>query len=206
MTRKGRSDRFYQKAKSEGYTARSVYKLEEIDQKYRLFRKGHLILDLGASPGSWMQYLSGRVGEKGLIVGVDRNLPRQAPVPSSRFLQRDVFDVSAEELRGIVNAFDAVVSDLAARTTGDRDGDHTRSMALCGRALELALQTLKPGGAFVCKMFQGGGSKVFLDGIRKHFDMVKTQKPSASRGESREVFVVALGFRAHPVSRAAAGS
>lgn len=196
MSREHKPDAFYFRAKREGFVARAVFKLKEIDGKYRLFRPGGRVVDLGAAPGSWLQYLAERVGEKGRAVGVDLRPFRLAPHPAIRLVENDVFRFDPVALLREEGPFDAVVSDLAPATTGARDGDHVRSIELCERALAVAAAVLKPGGAFVCKMFQGGDSPAFLRAVRKRFESVKTQKPEASRGESREVYVVALGFRA----------
>lgn len=186
-------DTFYRKAKSEGFAARSVFKLSELDQKYKLFRPGQKVLDLGAAPGSWMQYVSGRVGENGFVVGVDRN-PVRAELPSNcRFIQADVFSLLSADLAAQYGKFDLVISDLAPQTTGNREGDHARSAELCRRALELVKDLLVPGGSFVCKMYQGGESRDFLARLKKRFKNAKTQKPQASRSESRELFFVGLG-------------
>jgi 23S rRNA (uridine2552-2'-O)-methyltransferase len=190
-------DRFYRQAKEAGFAARSVFKLAELDEKFGLFRPGRSVLDLGAAPGSWMQYVSERVGETGRVVGVDRNPIRAALPANSRFIQKDVLSLEAGELDG---EFDLVISDLAPQTTGNREGDHARSMELCRKALALARELLVSGGSFVCKMYQGEESKEFLDELRRHFRTAKTQKPKASRAESREVFFVGVGFQAASVA------
>ncbi len=188
-------DFYYRQAKAKGFVARSVFKLKELDERYRLFRAGGRVLDLGAAPGSWLDYVSEKVGEKGLAVGVDRKPLRQSLRPNMRFLNADVLEMDRSGLRGISPAFDAVISDLAPSTTGDRDGDHVRSFELCTKAKELAVGLLAPGGAFVCKMFQGAETKRFVEGLQASFAQVKVQKPKASRDESREIYIVALCFR-----------
>ncbi|MFH1262239.1 MAG: RlmE family RNA methyltransferase [Pseudomonadota bacterium] len=188
------TDSYYRKAKTEGFAARSVFKLEELDRKYKLFRAGQKILDLGAAPGSWMQYVSERVGEKGLVVAIDRN-PLRTQVPANcRVLQADVLAVSSTELKEEFGSFDGLISDLAPQTTGDHEGDHARSVELCRCAFALANDLLVPGGSFVCKMYQGEESKEFLVSLQRSFQTAKIQKPKASRAESREIFFVATSY------------
>jgi 23S rRNA (uridine2552-2'-O)-methyltransferase len=185
------TDRFYRQAKADGFAARSVFKLEELDSKFRLFRPGQAVLDLGAAPGSWMQYVSEKVGEAGRVVAVDRNAIRTTLPGNCTFLQADVLSLKAGELG---DEFDLVISDLAPQTTGNREGDHARSVELCRKALELARALLADGGSFVCKMYQWEESRGFLEELRKDFKTAKTQKPKASRAESREMFFVGIGF------------
>lgn len=189
-----KKDRYYERAKKEGYLARSVFKLEEIDQKYKILRQGHRILDLGASPGSWMQYAIGKVGPQGLVVGIDKSPIQVSPGPGVECLQADILAFDFEGWVTERGAFHAVLSDVAPKTTGQRDRDHAASLELCEMARSVAMRALKKGGAFVCKMYQGDHTKAFLEGLKPHFEMVKIQKPDASRSESKEIFYVALGF------------
>jgi 23S rRNA (uridine2552-2'-O)-methyltransferase len=129
-----------------------------------------------------------------LVVGVDRT-PLSVSIPGhGRFVERDVFECEIENLRNITMEYDVVLSDLAPKTTGNREGDHERSFELCAQAFKVATGVLRSGGNFVCKMYQGPRSKEFLEMLRKVFENCKTQKPSASRSESRELFFVALEF------------
>ncbi|MFH1016686.1 MAG: RlmE family RNA methyltransferase [Pseudomonadota bacterium] len=194
MTPARKPDFYYRKAKREGLVARSVFKLKELDEKYRLIRPGFKVLDLGASPGSWLDYVSGIIGDGGLAIGVDQNPLRETLRPNMRFLKNDVFTIELAQLREFSPEFDVVISDLAPATTGDRDGDHVRSVELCEKAKSLALQLLAAGGSFVCKMFQGAQTKDFVESLRPNFAQVKIQKPEASRDESREIYIVALDF------------
>lgn len=191
-----RHDRFYQRAKREHFAARSVYKLQEIDQRFRVLRAGARVLDLGCWPGSWLQYAAQAVGAKGVLVGVDR-FPVEVPVPAPgvRQLVGDVFALPPEQLLGDLPAFDAVLSDMAPDTTGVRNADQARSEALFTRALELAEATLAPGGNFVAKLFQGPGWNDLLARCRRRFTQVKTLKPAGTRKDSIEQYVVALGLR-----------
>ena len=190
----GRRDHFHQKAKKEGFRARAVYKLQELDQDFSLFRAGDRVLDLGCAPGSWLQYAATRVGDRGVLVGIDR-LPLAAGIARTRVIVGDIYDTPLAQLLGDLTAFDVVMSDMAPDTTGIRHADQSRSEALFEHALELALQTLSPGGHFVAKLFQGPAFAQLLTLCRKHFTTVKTAKPSSSRAISIEQYVVAKGFK-----------
>lgn len=189
-------DRFFQKAKKEGYRARSAYKLAEIQDRFRLLHPGAAVLDLGAAPGGFLQVAAEAVGPKGSVLGID--LEPIAPLPPPvRTVAGDIYaeDVLAT-LRAIEpRAFDAVLSDMAPKTTGVRQIDEARSLALAERALELARQALKPGGAFVAKVFMGGDIEGFLAQVKRAFAKVKIVRPEATRGRSVEVYVVAQGLR-----------
>ena len=192
--KKVRRDRFHQRAQQAGFRSRAVFKLEEIDHAVDLFHAGDRVLDLGCAPGSWLQYAATRVGAKGRLVGIDRAELR-AGIAGARLLAGDVFEISADELRGDLAAFDVVMSDMAPDTTGIRHVDQTRSEALFERALEIAGETLAPGGAFVAKLFQGPDFQKLVAACRARFDKVKLMKPDASRQFSIEQYVVAKGFK-----------
>jgi 23S rRNA (uridine2552-2'-O)-methyltransferase len=197
--KRGRHDHFHQKAQKSGFRARAVFKLEEIDRAHGLFSPGDRVLDLGCAPGSWLQYAGSRVGPKGTLVGIDR-----AAIPGvagARLLVGDVFTVTPEELRGDLDAFDVVMSDMAPDTTGIRHVDQARSEALFERALEIAQLTLAPGGRFVGKLFQGPDFKRLTEAVRKSFAAAKVQKPDSSRQISIEQYVVGKGFRGAPGDR-----
>jgi len=188
-----RHDAFFTKARAAGFAARSVYKLDEIDKRARLFRPGYRVLDLGCCPGSWLQYAVSVVGPHGRVVGIDRNpLPRA--VAGARALVGDIYTTPDAELLGDLNAFDVVLSDMAPDTTGVRSVDQARSAALFEEALTRAERLLAPGGAFVGKLFQGPD----FDAIRKRmggrFSDVKIVKPESSRAQSFEIFLVGKGF------------
>ena len=188
-------DHFYKKAKQQGFVARSVYKLETLDKKYKLFKSNQKILDLGASPGSWLQYLSEKVGNRGRIVGVDinpLNIDIDEPI---HFYQCDVFSNDLVEILKPYGLFDLIISDMAPKTTGQKDRDHLLSMQLCERSFDLAKERLKPNGVWLCKMFQGGESEDFIRQRKQFFEVLKVQKPSSSRKESREVFLVGQKYK-----------
>jgi 23S rRNA (uridine2552-2'-O)-methyltransferase len=192
--RRHRHDAFHQRAKKAGFAARAVYKLEEIDRKHRLLGPGAQVLDLGCRPGSWLQYCRTRVGERGVLVGVDRT-PLDLEIPGARIVVGDVFQVTPAELSGDVAAFDVVLSDMAPDTSGVRALDQARSEALFERALELAEAMLRPGGHFVGKIFQGPDFQKLIARCRAGFTKVVMHKPEASRKESIEQYVVALERR-----------
>jgi 23S rRNA (uridine2552-2'-O)-methyltransferase len=185
-----RHDTFYKRAKKEGFAARSVFKLEEIDRKVRLFRKGARVLDLGCRPGSWLQYAA-KASEHSQLVGVDRT-PLDFEMPSCRVVVGDVFDLTPAELVGTLGGFDVVLSDMAPDTSGVRSADQARSEALFERALWIAEQTLVAGGHFVGKLFQGPDFQKLIKHVRQEFTEVRTIKPDSSRKESIEQYVVAL--------------
>jgi 23S rRNA (uridine2552-2'-O)-methyltransferase len=192
--RSHRHDSFHQRAKSAGFAARSVFKLEEIDRKFRLLREGARVLDLGCRPGSWLQYAGRVAGARGALVGVDR-APLDVAIPGARIVVGDVFAVTREELLGTLDAFDVVLSDMAPDTSGVRSVDQARSEGLFERALALAEELLAPRGHFVGKLFMGPDFKRLLDRARGGFAEVRTIKPAGSRKESIEQYVVARGRR-----------
>ena len=190
-----RRDRFHQKAKKEGFLARAVYKLEELDTKFDLFAPGQRVLDLGCAPGSWLQYARGRVGDKGQLVGLDRG-PLRGNVAGARVVVGDVMTIEPAELLGDLKNFDVVLSDMAPDTSGVRSLDQARSEALFERALEIATLVLAPGGNFVGKLFQGPDFKKLTETVRARFAQAKTAKPESSRQISIEQYVIGKGFRA----------
>ena len=159
-----------------------------------MLHAGARVLDLGCRPGSWLQYAGRVAGPHGRLVGLDRQ-PLDAEVAGARVVVGDVFEVPAETLLGDLPAFDVVLSDMAPDTSGIRSMDQARSEALFERALDLALQTLAPGGAFVGKLFQGPDFQALIKRCRAAFADVATQKPKSSRPESIELYVVAKGKR-----------
>jgi 23S rRNA (uridine2552-2'-O)-methyltransferase len=187
-------DHFARRARNEKWLARSVYKLEEMDRKYRLMRSGDRLLDLGCYPGSWSQYGLSKVGPRGEVVGVDLTRPDRLSDPCFRFVQGDVFTLDEKRLLEDVGPRDLVMSDLAPKTTGAVTTDATRSMDLAARAWEIALALLKKKGHFVCKVFEGEDLKAFRTRTSKHFLRVRLFRPSAVRKGSREIYVVGIGF------------
>jgi len=192
-------DFYYKKAKKEKYPARSVYKLEEIQQKYKFLRRGYSVLDIGCHPGSWSLYASEIVGPKGVVVGVDLKETDGVPRSGGADIHWLCQDVRESELLTLVRrirpAFRAIISDIAPKTTGNRWTDHQQSLNLVRHTLALTEQLLLKKGHFVCKVFQGEDFPALVDAMKKRFDMVKVAKPKSSRVESREVFVVGMGFK-----------
>ncbi|MHC4884782.1 MAG: RlmE family RNA methyltransferase [Planctomycetota bacterium] len=194
-------DAFFRRAKREGYFARSVYKLEAMDQKFKLFKPGMAVLDLGSSPGSWIQYLCKVVGEKGGVAGVDISPVKPSIRKMAHVLLKDINECTAEDFAPVATSFDAVVSDMAPKTTGVRITDQARSLELCEIAFGMAEKVLKGGGSFVCKVFQSPELSEFLAVLRPQFREVSTYKPEACRDESFETFVVCLGYGEDPKKR-----
>jgi len=200
MARRGRSgrqqrhqDHFGRRAKSEGRPARSVYKLEEIDQRWRLLRSGMRILDLGCSPGSWLQYAAERVGPKGSAIGYDlKDVNISLPAHAEARIG-DAFEVSADEIGGQV---DVLLSDMAPATMGHHKTDALRSAALAERALDLAVILLRPGGGVVVKLLEGGEIVDLVKRMRVEYEKVERIRPKATRKESTEIFLVGLGKNA----------
>jgi 23S rRNA (uridine2552-2'-O)-methyltransferase len=180
-------DHFGRRAKAQGYAARSVFKLQEIDTKLRLFRPGQRVLDLGAAPGSWAQYASQRVGERGVVIAVDLE-PLRVFAPNLRAVQRDIALLTADDLSGITT-FDVVLSDMAPHTSGQRNRDQYRSYELYMAALRAAERWLSPGGFFVGKIFQGPELEQARDATRSLLGAARILKPDASRSESYEIFL-----------------
>ena len=200
-----RQDHFFHKAKKEGFAARSVYKLEEIDQKHRILRPGQKILDLGCAPGSWLQYAARIVGPNGRVVGLDLKPVKLVMPPQVRTLQADAFNMPVEVLLDGGHLFDVVLSDMAPATIGNPFTDHVRSMELCHRVLEVADRSLRRGGTVVCKAFEGEDIPVLAGAFRTRFSDFKRLKPKGTRSESVEVFFVGFGFLGAPQNPAEPG-
>ena len=196
-----RHDAAYLRAKRENYAARAVYKLEEIDQRFHLLRPGHRVLDLGCWPGSWMQYAAQKVGDSGLVVGIDLRPVTLAFAANVHHAVADVWEWSPALLasEGQDVRFDLVVSDMAPQTTGDKHTDQFRSEALAARALEIARQALRPGGHLVAKVFQGGQFPELLKQWRAAFQETKPYHAQNTRVGSTEQYLVGRGLRAAAV-------
>jgi 23S rRNA (uridine2552-2'-O)-methyltransferase len=189
------NDPYVVAAKREGYRSRAAYKLIEIDDKHRVLRPGAIVVDLGAAPGGWSQVAAERVKPGGKVIATD--LLAMSAVPEVYFVQGDFLEDSGlaaveAELDG--RKADVVLSDMAPPTTGHRKTDHLRTVALAEAALDFAMKVLSPGGAFLAKVFQGGAEHVALDLMKRSFARVRHVKPSASRAESPETYVLATGF------------
>ncbi len=190
-------DHYYRKAKEEGYRARSAYKLLQINQKFKLIKKGDCVVDLGAAPGGWLQVAKELSG--GMVVGVD--LEAISPIPGVLTLQADIgkeetLDLIQEAVGG--NA-DVVICDAAPNLSGAWDVDHSRSIDLSRSALKMAKKLLKPGGNFLAKVFQGDMFLDFLSEVKREFEKVQAHSPPASRKESAETYIVAKKMISGPV-------
>ena len=190
------SDPFVKKAQLDGYRSRSAYKLIELNEKDRLIRPGMRIMDLGSAPGGWSQVAGKLVGAKGRVLATD--ILHMEPIKNVDFIQGDFTDeaVVAQLLEWLGGGkFDLIVSDIAPNITGIDSADQASSMYFLELALDTVRQTLKPGATFVAKMFQGSGSDQYVKDLRTSFEKVIIRKPDASRKESREVYIVAKGFK-----------
>lgn len=193
------NDPYVAKARAEGFRSRAAYKIQELDERYKLFHKGQRIVDLGAAPGGWSQVAAPIVGSteaKPLIVGID--YLEMAPIPGVILLQKDFNDEDAPD--ALIAALgghkaDIVMSDMAAPTTGHRATDHIRIIALVELAADFAVQVLAPGGTFIAKVFQGGTEHELLHLLKQHFATTIHAKPKASRQDSAETYLLARGFK-----------
>ncbi len=192
-------DYYFNKAKKDRYPARSVYKLEEVQQKYKFLHRGDSVLDLGCYPGSWSLYAGEVAGPKGIVVGVDLQQAEEAPRAESAPIHWLCQDIMEPELipllRRIRPAFKVLISDLAPKTTGNRWADSQHSISLVRKTLALAEILLFEKGHYICKVFQGEDFPAFFEDVKERFEMAKVLKPKSSRTESREVFVLGMGYR-----------
>jgi 23S rRNA (uridine2552-2'-O)-methyltransferase len=188
-------DHYTRKAKNARFPARSVFKLEEIQRKYRLIKKGDRVLDLGCSPGSWLLYAAGLVGKTGRVTGLDRTQVTTALPGQVKVITGDLLDILREERlkETLGDRFNVILSDMAPATTGNKTVDGARSFELSRAALSTARETLISGGAFVCKLFQGEDFQAFVGEVRGCFQTQKIFKPQSSRKASREIYIIGMG-------------
>ena len=194
--RRQERDPYVHKAQHEGWRSRAVYKLEELDRRNKLLHPGQSVVDLGAAPGGWSQYVTEKLDGAVRVLAVDL-LPMDA-LPSVEFIQGDfTSDEVLDTLKDAVGdgRADLVISDMAPNISGNRAVDQPRSMYLAELALDVCKDLLRPGGDFVCKLFQGEGSDAFIAAARQRFERVRVMKPEASRPGSREVYLVARNYR-----------
>jgi len=206
------NDPYVAQARREGYRGRAAFKLIQLDDRYRFLKPGSRVVDLGCAPGGWLQVAAERVnalgkrsGKRGFVLGVD--LQEVEPVPGTT---AHVLDFLAEGAEDQVRAWlggpaDVVMSDMAAAASGHRQTDHLRIVALCEAAADFAMQVLEPGGTFVAKVLAGGAEAGLQTRLKQRFEKVHNHKPAASRADSSEKYVVALGFRAGPGREGVAG-
>ena len=191
-----KKDPYVKQAQQSHYRSRAVYKLMEIDEKDRLFHRGQTVIDLGAAPGSWSQYVMERISPAGKLIAIDI-LPLE-PIDNlliikGDFSEQETYERCFEALQG--QKADLVISDMAPNISGIKDSDQARSLYLAELARDLALQVLKPGGGLLIKLFQGPGVDEFRQGLKEHFAKILNRKPRASRDDSREFYILARSFR-----------
>jgi len=192
--RQRKKDPYYRKAKQEGLRSRATFKLEEVNERVHIIRRGDRVLDLGAAPGGWSQYSIGTVGDKGLVVAVD--MVAMPPIPGVHFIQGDIEDPSViEKVLAISKEYDAVVSDIAPHLSGNRVYDRGRSLALAWMVMGLAVKVLSPGGSALVKMFQGDEVVELKEEFGSHFGSIDHLKPRSSSKSSSEIFILFRGFR-----------
>ena len=191
------NDPYVAQAKAHGYRSRAAFKLIELDEKFHFLKSGSRVLDLGAAPGGWSQIARARIGPSGRVVAAD--ILDMEPIAGVELVKLDLTSPQAlDTIRlALGGEADAVLTDMAAPTTGDRTTDRLRTAALFEAALEVAETVLKPNGMFAGKIFQGGAAPELLSRLKKEFRQVRHVKPASSRAESVELYLVALGFRAH---------
>ncbi len=185
-------DRFFHKAKAEGFVARSAYKLDELQKKYRLMKPGNFVLDLGAAPGAWSQIAGTAVGSQGLVVGLDLK-PITLKLTNAKFYEMNAFDFDPAILEGRV--IDVLLSDMAPNTTGIRNTDQARSFELCQQVMKIADEFLRPGGHLVMKIFEGPDVDKLTKNLERQFQQTKRIKPEAVRKGSFETYFVGLNKR-----------
>lgn len=189
-------DPYVRRAQLEGWRSRAAFKLMEIEQRDRLLRRGGVVLDLGAAPGGWSQFAARMVGPEGQVIAVD--LLEMEPISGVRCIRGDFTDeltIEAIDRELAGKGLDLVLSDMAPNISGNWSVDQPRSMALAEAVLAAASRLLRPGGALILKLFQGEGQEVLLGTVRQQFGTVRLRKPAASRGESREIYLVAGNYR-----------
>ena len=189
-------EHFYKEAKRVGYRARSAFKLQQIQKKYHIFSKKDLVIDLGAAPGGWSQVAKELVGESGIVIGIDI-LPIK-PLEDVHFIQGDITEKETiEEIKQQMKnkKADVILSDMSPDITGNYSVDQARSIWLCNNALETTETTLKPGGHFICKIFEGEDIKKFITTVKQRFCMVKKFSPAASRKSSSEIYLIAKSLK-----------
>lgn len=191
-----RKDYYYKLAKREKYRSRAAYKLKQLNGKFKIIKKGHTVLDLGAAPGGWMQVTREFVGSEGMVVGVDLSEIRPLEHDNVAALKGDFTNPKTiEEIKGIIKGADVVISDASPDISGVWDIDHLRSVELSRSALRLAKDILKPRGNFLVKVFQGREVDEFYKEVKVAFNYSKRTKPKASRDASSEIYIVGKGLK-----------
>ncbi len=190
-------DHYYEKAKRENFVARSIYKLEEIDARYKVLRAGDHVLDLGYYPGSWVQYTAPKVGPEGRVVGIDiQPVNKKIQFPNATLLQQDIFEMRGPADFGVERPFDVVLSDMAPSTTGITSVDQARSLNLVESVFGLLPLVLRPKGNFVIKVFESQDAQDYLKAQKNRFAEFHYLRPKSTRSVSKEFFVIGKGFKA----------
>jgi len=193
MSSYAKPDFWADKAQKEGYPARSVYKLSEIQEKFKIFSSGSRVLDIGCAPGSWSLYVIKTLKGSGFVAGVDLTaVTMNTPYPNCKFIQGDLYDVKVRAELESLGPYDLVMSDAAPNTTGNRSVDQSRSHAIVEEVIAYSDTALKQGGNLVIKIFQGGDEKALIDMIRERFESARGFKPKACRAESFETYLIGL--------------
>ena len=187
------ADHYTRRAQKDKFPARSVYKLQEIQKRFGIIRRGGRVLDLGCAPGAWTKFAAEITGPGGEVVGIDLKKVDLALPAHVRVLQGDILAPDAAIIEALAPGFNSVISDMAPATTGHRDVDAARSFTLCEAALGIARDHLHPGGHFVCKIFQGPDFEAFVQQVRRAFANQRIYKPRSSRKASREIFIIGKG-------------
>jgi 23S rRNA (uridine2552-2'-O)-methyltransferase len=191
-----KKEHFYKEAKRTGYRARSAFKLQQIQSRFHLIPKNGIVIDLGAAPGGWSQVAKELVGEQGVVIGAD--LSSIKPLENIQFIQGDITkSETVEQIKDLMNgrSADVVLSDMSPDISGNYSVDQARSAWLCECALSVVQQMLRPGGHFICKIFEGEDTKSFIEKVKQQFMVVKTFSPEASRKSSSEVYILAKSFK-----------
>ncbi len=192
-----RKDHFYRKAKQEGFRSRAAYKLQEIQKRFKIFRKGDRVVDLGCAPGGWLQLIAAEVGLKGRMVGVDLQKTQALPFQNVALIQGDITrpEVQDRVREALGGAAHIVTSDLSPNLTGIAFQDHLRSCELVRIAHDVARGLLRPGGTFLAKVFQGEDLESVVQELKQDFGQIKRVVPGASRKASSEIYLLAKGFQ-----------
>ncbi|MHA1686516.1 MAG: RlmE family RNA methyltransferase [Candidatus Heimdallarchaeaceae archaeon] len=188
-------DFYYYQAKYKGYRSRAAFKLLEIDMKFRIFRKGQTVVDLGAAPGGWTQIAAKKVGKAGRVMAIDRAYIPPLQLSNVEIVNMDVFSDKIFTLLENVKPIDVILSDCAPNVSGNWTIDHSTQIMLAFRALEIAKKALKKEGIFVCKVFQGSEFNEFVSAVKKFFTQTKLYKPKASRKKSAEIYIIAQNLK-----------
>jgi 23S rRNA (uridine2552-2'-O)-methyltransferase len=191
-------DHYFKKAKKENFLARSVYKLEEIDAKYKVLGPGNVVVDFGYHPGSWIQYTSKKIGDKGTVVGIDIKPVNKklSPLKNVSLFEKSIFDVENVQDLGVEGLFDVVLSDMAPNTTGIKSVDQDRSLNLIEEVFHLLPKFLRPGGNLVIKIFDSHQAQVFLKANKGLFEEFHFLKPKSTRSVSKEFFGIGKSYKA----------